>query len=145
MSCYGPRFSVRIDTQAEVKSTGAQKETFDIVVLDADTDESKSVREMSGGERIWINEALTRAIALYQAQQSGQVYHTLFSDESDGALDPQKKEQFVRMKRRVLELGGYDREFFISHSPDVWPLADAVIHLGDDIVEAPAEQSREVA
>ena len=49
------------------------------------------------------------------------------------------------MKRRVLELGGYDREFFISHSPDVWPLADAVIHLGDDIVEAPAEQSREVA
>lgn len=145
MSCYGPRFSVRIDTQAEVKSTGAQKETFDIVVLDADTDEVKSVREMSGGERIWINEALTRAIALYQAQQSGQVYHTLFSDESDGALDPQKKEQFVRMKRRVLELGGYDREFFISHSPDVWPLADAVIHLGDDVAEAAPEESREVA
>ncbi|CUR48457.1 conserved hypothetical protein [Alloalcanivorax xenomutans] len=132
MSCYGPRFTVRIDTQAEVKSTGAQKETFDIVVLDADTDTAKSVREMSGGERIWINEALTRAIALYQAQQSGHVYHTLFSDESDGALDPEKKEQFVKMKRRVLELGGYEREFFISHSPDVWPLADAVIHLGAD-------------
>jgi exonuclease SbcC len=33
------------------------------------------------------------------------------------------------MKRRVLELGGYGQEFFISHSPDVWPLADAVINL----------------
>lgn len=132
MSCYGPRFSVRIDTQETVKSTGSQRETFDITVFDSESDSSKSVSEMSGGERIWINEALTRAIALYQAQQSGQSFHTLFSDESDGALDPEKKGQFVQMKRRVLELGGYEREFFISHSPDVWPLADAVIKLGEE-------------
>lgn len=129
MSCYGPRFSVRIDTQETVKSTGVQKETFDVIVFDSESDTSKSVSDMSGGERIWINEALTRAIALYQAQSSGRTFHTLFSDESDGALDPEKKGQFVRMKRRVLELGGYDQEFFISHSPDVWPLADAVINL----------------
>lgn len=138
MSCYGPRFSVRIDTQETVKSTGVQKETFDVIVFDSESDSSKSVSEMSGGERIWINEALTRAIALYQAQQTGATFHTLFSDESDGALDPEKKGQFVRMKRRVLELGGYEREFFISHSPDVWPLADSVIHLGDEEAEAVA-------
>lgn len=130
LSCYGPRFSVRIDTQETVKSTGAQKETFDVIVFDAESNTEKSVSDMSGGEKIWINEALTRAIALYQAQSSGRTFHTLFSDESDGALDPEKKGQFVRMKRRVLELGGYCQEFFISHSPDVWPLADAVIHLG---------------
>lgn len=135
LSCYGPRFSVRIDTQETVKSTGAQKETFDVIVFDSESESSKSVSEMSGGERIWINEALTRSIALYQAQSSGQTFHTLFSDESDGALDPEKKGQFVRMKRRVLELGGYGREYFISHSPDVWPLADAVINLGD-LIEA---------
>ncbi len=120
---------MRIDTQETVKSTGNQKETFDIIVFDSKGGEPKSVSAMSGGEKIWINEAITRALALYQAQQSGQTFHTLFSDESDGALDPEKKGQFVRMKRRVLELGGYGREYFISHSPDVWPLADAVIKL----------------
>lgn len=132
LSCYGPRFSVRIDTQETVKSTGNQRETFDITVFDAESDTQKSVSDMSGGERIWINEALTRAIALYQAQQSGQSFHTLFSDESDGALDPEKKGQFVQMKRRVLELGGYEREFFISHSPEVCAMADAEIRLEGD-------------
>lgn len=132
LTCYGPRFTVRIDTQAETKG-GDLRETFDIMVLDADTDEAKSVREMSGGERIWINEALTRAIALYQAQQSGHTYATLFSDEADGALDHERKQQFLRMKRRVLELGGYSREVFISHTPELWGLADHVIDLGEPL------------
>ncbi|MGW8179586.1 MAG: hypothetical protein ACWGQW_12635 [bacterium] len=128
MSCYGPRFTVSIETQAQSLS-GAAKETFDVRVLDGDTDDDKSVRSMSGGERIYINEAMTRAIALYQAQQSGKQYGTLFSDESDGALDPDRKIMFTSMKRKVLELGGYDREIFITHTPELYDLADAVIDL----------------
>ena len=50
-------------------------------------------------------------------------------DESDGALDPEKKIQFTRMKREVLKLGGYRREFFISHSEAVQGCADAVIDM----------------
>lgn len=127
-ACYGPRFTVAIQTQEETAS-GTVKETFDIRVFDAERDDVKSVGTVSGGERIWINEAMTRAIALYQAQSSGRSYGCLFSDESDGALDPQKKRQFVDMKRKVLELGGYRREFFISHTPAVVEVADAVIDL----------------
>lgn len=128
LSAYGPRFTVSISTQAQTKA-GTDKETFDVLVFDGDRDEQKSVRSMSGGERIWINECLTRAIALYQAQQSGQSYGCLFADESDGALDPERKEMFIRMKRKVMELGGYEREFFISHTPALWDLADAVIDM----------------
>lgn len=127
-ACYGPRFTVAIQTQEETAS-GTVKETFDIRVFDAERDDVKSVSAVSGGERIWINEAMTRAIALYQAQSSGRSYGCLFSDESDGALDPQKKRQFVDMKRKVLELGGYRREFFISHTPAIVEVADAVIDL----------------
>lgn len=126
LSAYGPRFTVSISTQAQTQA-GTDKETFDVLVFDGERDEQKSVRSMSGGERIWINECLTRAIALYQAQQSGQSYGCLFADESDGALDQERKEMFVRMKRKVMELGGYEREFFISHTPALWDLADAVI------------------
>lgn len=128
LSCYGPRFTVSIQTQEET-AKGDQRETFDILVFDGERGESKSVRDMSGGERVYINDTLTRAIALYQAQQSGRHYGTLFADESDGALDPARKVQFMRMKRRILELGGYQREILITHTPELIDLADAVIDL----------------
>jgi exonuclease SbcC len=128
LSCYGPRFSVRISTQEETQK-GTMKENFDIIVFDGERDDEKSVSQMSGGERIYINDVLTRAIALYQAQLSGRQYGCLFSDESDGALDPEKKLQFTAMKKRVLEIGGYKQEFFISHTPEVQEMADAKINL----------------
>ncbi len=130
LSCYGPRFSVSIRTQ-EANQKGELKETFDIRVFDAETDDEKSVRDMSGGEKIFINECLTRAVALYLTQMSGQRYETLFADESDGALDPDKKRMFMRMKKKVLEIGGYDQEFFISHTPELQEMADVRIDMND--------------
>ncbi len=128
LACFGPRFSIRLDTQRQT-AKGDMKEAFDITVFDAERDDEKSVSSMSGGEKIWINEAITRAMALYLAQQSGQHYDCLFSDESDGALDPERKQQFMDMKRKVLELGGYQSEIFISHTPELWGMADTVIDM----------------
>ena len=85
---------------------------------------------MSGGERVWIDEALTRAIAVYLAQSAGRRYQTLFSDEADGPLDPERKRMFMAMKREVLRLGGYEQELFISQTPELWELADCVIDVG---------------
>lgn len=130
MSAYGPRFSVSIKTQAE-KADGDLRETFDVIVFDAERDDEKSVGIMSGGEKIYINEALVRAIALYQSQMSDRHYECMFADESDGALDPEKKQQFVRMKRKMLELGGHQNEIFISHAPDLWDMADYRINMAD--------------
>ncbi len=84
---------------------------------------------MSGGEKLWVNDSLTRAIALYLAQNSGLRYETLFSDEADGPLDEEHKRMFMAMKREVLRLGGYRREFFISQTPALTQMADAVIDL----------------
>ena len=135
VACYGPRFSVSIKTLIET-AKGEQREGFDIVVHDADADESKSVSAMSGGERVWINECLTRAIALYLEQHSGKRYTTLFSDETDGPLDPQRKRMFMAMKREVLRLGGYEQEFFVSQTPELTAMADAVIDLDAMAVRA---------
>jgi exonuclease SbcC len=129
LACFGPRFTVAIETETETASN-KHKETFDIRVFDAKDDTVKSAGVMSGGQRIWINEALTRSLALFQAQNSGNQYGCLFSDESDGALDAEKKLEFVAMKRQVIRIGGYEREYFISHSESVWGLADSVIDMG---------------
>lgn len=128
LACYGPRFTVSIHTLLET-AKGEQKEGFDIVVHDGDTGESKSVSMMSGGERTFVESCLTRAIALYLAQNTGRHYTTLFTDEADGALDSQRKRMFMAMKREMLRLGGYEREFFVSQTPELTAMADAVIDL----------------
>ena len=138
LACYGPRFTVSIHTLLET-GKGEQKEGFDIVVHDGETGDSKSVVLMSGGERTWVEACLTRAIALYLAQSTGRRYTTLFSDEADGALDPDRKRMFMAMKREVLRLGGYEREFFVSQTPELTAMADAVIDL--DMLKLGARKS----
>lgn len=103
---------------------------------------------MSGGERTWIDACMTRAIALYLTQHSGRRYATLFSDEADGPLDPEHKRMFMAMKREVLRLGGYGREYFITQTPELAAMADAVIDLetfvGRAGAPADADSKREV-
>ena len=62
-------------------------------------------------------------------EHSGRRYGTLFSDEADGALDAERKRMFMAMKREVLRLGGYEREFFVSQTPELTAMADAVIDM----------------
>ena len=90
---------------------------------------AKSVSLMSGGEKTWIEASLTRAIALYLAMHTGCRYTAAFTDEADGALDIERKRMFMAMKREVLRLGGYEREYFVSQTPELTAMADAVIDL----------------
>lgn len=128
LACYGPRFTVSIKTLVDT-AKGEAREGFDIIVHDAESGAAKSVGAMSGGERVWINECLTRAIALYLAQNAGKRYETLFSDEADGPLDAERKRMFMAMKREVLRIGRYDREYFVSQTPELTAMADVVIDL----------------
>jgi DNA repair protein SbcC/Rad50 len=128
LASYGPRFTVSIQTLLQT-AAGDQREGFDILVHDAESTESKSLTWMSGGERTIIEACLTRAIALYLARSTDRRYSTLFSDEADGALDPERKRRFMAMKREVLRVGGYEREYFVSQTPQLTAMADAVIDL----------------
>lgn len=128
-TCFGGRFSVRIDTQGDKARGNGTKEIFDIVVFDAERNEQKSLKSMSGGEKILIEAAVKNALCIFNARRSGIPFGTLFTDEEDGGLDAEKKKDFIRIKRRVLELGEYEREFFISHTPEVVALADETLSM----------------
>ncbi len=130
MSCYGSRYTVSIETQRTLK-TGAKKEQFQVRVWDAETNESKMLQSMSGGQKVYVTEAIFGAMGIYQKEAQEIQYHCRFSDESDGALDHGKKIEFVKMKRELLKKGGYDREIFISHTPELWSLADRRIDLDE--------------
>lgn len=127
--CFGAEFSVSIHTQRETQS-GTTRETFEVRVHDA-SGESRPLSAMSGGQRVWMNEAITRAICLFQAQNTGRQYGLLISDESDGPLDPERKRHFMRMKRAVLKAGGYSHELCVTHTHDLLDEADRVVHIED--------------
>ncbi|KQP23346.1 hypothetical protein [Pseudorhodoferax sp. Leaf267] len=128
LASHGPRFTVVLQTQC-MSGKGELREGFEILVHDGDSGEPKPLGLMSGGERTWIEACLVRAVALYLAQHTGRGYDTLFSDEADGALDPERKRMFMAMKRAVLRLGGYSREYFVTQTPELVAVADAVIDL----------------
>jgi len=141
-ACYGPRFTVAIETQIAT-ATGGVREGFDILVDDQTSGTRASLGLMSGGERVWINECISRALSLYLAQSGGVRQSTLFTDETDGPLDEEHKRMFIAMKRKVLELGGYEREFFVSHTPAMWDQADCVLKFPDVLVPVPGSTAAE--
>ena len=125
---YDSPFSVRLYTQ-EMTRAGKLKEGFDIPVFDANTNKSKSIRKLSGGEATIVEDAVAKAICIYNKTSNGRDLATIYTDERDGALDPERKRAYFRMKQKVLALGGYDQEFCITHTPELLAMANAVITL----------------
>lgn len=125
-TCFGGEYRIELTTQS-VKCDGALKEDFDILVHGRDG--MRPLRVMSGGQRVYLNEVLSTAIGLYEARHSRGRFHTRLADEVDGALDSARKLEFARLKRRALELAGFEREVFISHAPEIQDAADETIDL----------------
>lgn len=124
--CYGPRFSISLQTTAE-KQDGGKKEVFDVRILDEG--QERVVEDLSGGQEVIIREALSLALAIFQARRSGQRFETLFRDETAGALDPDHAQRYVRMLRQALKVGGFHQLLFVSHAPEIWEQADARVYV----------------
>ncbi len=118
-SSFGPNFSVRLDTQDP--ETG--KEILDIVVIRGDGSETR-LENLSGGEKVWVLKSLRLAMTLVSKQKSSRNFQTILCDEEDGPLDSEKAQSFVGLYKSILEVGGFDSCFYISHNPEVVGMAD---------------------
>lgn len=125
---YGPRFTIKILTQKPLQN-GKLVECFEISVIDADSGKESPLLFKSGGESVWIDKAVTDAVAIYQRDANGINYEAAFADESEDGLTGERKKMFYKMDRLALQLGGYARKFSVSHNADAWAMADAVIDL----------------
>lgn len=132
---FGGRFAVRFITTRLSADRKKLNEVFDVEVLDGRS--GGAVREpgdLSGGERVIVSEAIKLAVAVYNAERNGLAVRVLYRDECDGALDDEAAAAYAPMLRRALDLGGFERCFFISHRPDVVAQADAVLRTGGGTV-----------
>ncbi len=126
LACYGARFSLTLET-LRAKQDGGQKEVFDIVVYD--NGQPRPVDALSGGEKVIVSEALSLALAIFNARKNSVTWETLWRDETAGALDPDNAAAYVRMLRRARQLGGFHQVIFVAHQADVWESADAKLFI----------------
>lgn len=131
LACFGGRFTVDLITQ-DLKADGkGTKEVFEIRVYDANRGGAAvDIMDLSGGERVIVDEALKCAIAQLVNDRADTPMLTLWRDETTGALDPVNATRYVEMLRRLAARSGVQHVLFITHMPEAARLADAQIHVG---------------
>lgn len=129
---YGTRFSVDIVTQIATADGKDTKEKFTILTIDnAHGGEPRDIGDLSGGEKVVVEEAVRAALACYVNMRSRTRFRTLFRDETTGALDPENAPKYVAMLRKMLEMSGAEQCLFITHSPECAALADAQVRVSN--------------
>lgn len=86
----GGRFQVRLDTQAEGKSTGTMQEVLRITVCDEGLD--RPYQTYSGAERFLVDLSLRVAISKFLAHRSGAEIKLLVLDEGLACCDPANRD-----------------------------------------------------
>jgi exonuclease SbcC len=127
-ACYGSRFTVELRTVRPAEGAKKQREVFDVVVYDGlRGGDARGHADLSGGERVVVDEALKLGLALFNAERTGSAFEVLWRDECDGAMDPDNASRYPDMLRRALQLGGLRNVYYVSHRPEVAGQADARI------------------
>jgi exonuclease SbcC len=127
-ACYGTRFTVELVTQEPRADGKGVKETFELKVFDNEAGgDTRDIGDLSGGERVIVEEALRCGLLLYNNSRNVAPIQTCWRDETTGALDPENALRYVAMLRRLQELGGFHHVLFITHNDDAAALADTQI------------------
>lgn len=136
-AAYGSRFSIRFET-TRLDATGKkQLEDFLILIADSEHGDEQELSTLSGGEAVWIKRALYDSFGIIRARNTGLKFLTVMQDESDGALDPEHREQYARMLEAAHAESGRHHTIMITHSAEVQEM------LGQRIEIAAPEAVRE--
>lgn len=125
--CFGPRWTVALETTRLSADGKRDIESFEIRVIDTATGRDGPIEGLSGGEKVIVGEALSLALTVVACAASGAREPTLVRDESGAALDTENAAAYVGMLRRAAEMVHADRVLLVSHSPEVQALCDARI------------------
>lgn len=120
---FGSNDLVKFKTQDE-----EGREDLQIIVL---RDEEVLLDDLCGGEEVIILKALRLAMTLISQDKSGKRYEAIFCDEEDGALSVENAIKFIHMYRSLMEIGGIDACFYISHKPEAVAISDHILNFKD--------------
>jgi exonuclease SbcC len=129
LAVQNPRYSVEFRT-TRIGGSGSKKkqiETFEIYILDSETGMEQEIGTLSGGEGVWIKRAIYDAFAAIRAKNTGIMFLTVFQDETDGALDPANRMDYLRMMKAAHGESGRYQTLLITHSTELQAMVSQVI------------------
>ena len=84
---------------------------------------------LSGGEEVWIKKALYDAFGILRAQATGLQFDTVFLDEADGALEPEKRKKYFDLLSAAHSEAGRHQTIVVSHSRDIQAMMPQEINM----------------
>jgi exonuclease SbcC len=124
---FGRGWSVDIRTVRASADAKKDVETFEIIV--SREEGIQSFDDLSGGEQVWVEEAIRKAVTIYLIKHAGRDYRTIMQDEADGALDPERAEAFLNTTIKAHELTGAHHTIIITQRESIWERIPQRIHL----------------
>jgi len=117
-AAYGSRFSIELRTtrMAGKGSKTRQVEDFAIIVLDNELLSEQPIETLSGGESVWIKQAIYAAFSIVRDKTTGIRFLTCFKDECDGALDPESRAKYFQLLEVEHNESGRRHTLIITHS-----------------------------
>lgn len=97
----GGRLAVRLDTQAEGKTTGTMQEVLRITVLDGGME--RPYQTYSGAERFLVDLALRVALSKFLAHRAGAEIKLFVLDEGLGACDQVNRQAVIQAIRAIAQ------------------------------------------
>ena len=119
-SAYGARFQIEFRT-TRIGGSGSktkQIEDFQIWIHDSQSGDEQLLETLSGGESVWIKNAIYSAFGIIRARKTGTQFLTVYMDEADGALDPEARTSYFRMLEKAHQEAGRYHTIIITHSID---------------------------
>ena len=104
------------------------KEVLEPRVIDQDGD-SVLIGNRSGGQQTWAMKALRLAMTMVSKTKAGKDYKTAYADEDDFGLDDTTAENYTKLYRAFMEIGQFNKVFYISHKKHCVDLADHICNL----------------
>jgi len=132
-SAYGSRFQIEFRT-TRIGGSGSktkQIEDFQIWIHDSQTGDEQLLETLSGGESVWIKNAIYSAFGIIRARKTGTQFLTVYMDEADGALDPEARTAYFRMLEKAHQEAGRYHSIIVTHSPEAQETIGQKINMGD--------------
>ena len=119
-NAFDGMFAIEIVTSDP--ETGA--EVFHIMVTRNIDGSVCNLRDLSGGEQVWVLKALRLGLSMVSRTMSGKVIRTAFADEEESALHAKKAPAYVQLYRVFLAIGGFYSCLLVTHNEQIISLCD---------------------
>lgn len=134
-SCYGPRFTLVVDTRRpDASGEGFVNEVI-LWVHDAEANDRRDARAFNAGARFFSGLALSLALAVVVCARAGATNPTIVRDEHAAGLSVDNRAPAMQMMRRACDMIGAQTMLIVTHDREFAELADCAVMLDQGRLE----------